>query len=59
MPDRLPIYRVAPQDTSVQRIVSLGEQIFGLQDFNLGETRDAKTLIWLHKLRERLTRRTG
>jgi hypothetical protein len=45
MPDRLPIYRVVPQDTSVQRLVSLGQQIFGLQqDFRLGETPDARTL---------------
>ena len=45
MPDRLPIYRVVPQDTSTQRLVALGEQIFGLkEDFKLGETQDAKSL---------------
>jgi hypothetical protein len=45
MPDRLPIYRVVPQDTSTQRLVALGEQIFGLkEDFKLGETPDAKSL---------------
>src|SRR3954464_14040981 len=42
MPDRLPIYRLAPQDTSTERLVALGEQVFGLHDFKLGETRDAK-----------------
>jgi hypothetical protein len=34
-----------PQDTSTQRLVELGERIFGLQhDFRLGETKDAKVL---------------
>src|SRR2546430_17251997 len=45
MPDRLPIYRLAPEDTSVERLVKLGEQIFGVQhDFKLGETQDARVL---------------
>src|SRR5580765_5166032 len=45
MPDRLPIYRLAPEDTSVDRLARLGHQIFGLGgDFVLGETPDARTL---------------
>lgn len=45
MKDRLTIYRVAPQDTSVKRLASLGHQVFGLRDeFDLKETRDARCL---------------
>jgi hypothetical protein len=45
MNDRLPIYRIEPQETSVRRLAALGHQLFGLGDeFKLGETRDGKAL---------------
>src|SRR5262245_37434075 len=45
MPDRLPIYRLAPQDASADRLVTLGRQIFGLDtDFQFDKTADAKVL---------------
>jgi hypothetical protein len=45
MKDHLPIYRLAPQDTSMKRLAVLGQQIFGLeQDFSLSETRDGLAL---------------
>lgn len=45
MKDALPIYRLAPQETSIKRLATLGHQIFGLQDeFNLSETRDSRVL---------------
>src|SRR5262245_22845074 len=45
MPDRLPIYRLAPEDTSADRLVRLGDQIFDLRDdFVLGQTPDGRSL---------------
>jgi hypothetical protein len=44
MNDKLSIYRVAPAGASPQRLASLGQQIFGLQSFQFGATRDARTL---------------
>jgi hypothetical protein len=44
MKDKLNIYRVAPADTSPQRLASLGQQIFGLQSFQFSATPDARAL---------------
>ncbi len=45
MKDRLSIYRLAPQETSVRRLAALGHRIFGLHDdFTLDDTRDGKVL---------------
>jgi len=45
MRDRYTIFRLEPQDTSVERLRSLGEKLFGLgQDHRLDKSADALTL---------------
>lgn len=42
MKDRLPIYRLAPQEASLERLAALGREIYGADaDFAFDETRDS------------------
>ncbi len=45
MPDKLPIYRLEPSDTSTARLLDVGKSLFNLkQDFKISETGSSRAL---------------